>query len=120
MLDPASWYNNGYNIIVLVLHAYRTPEEFNALPAVSNDQGVAYNRARCKPVFKSYGKSAGCFDLGTSSDSLTDETSPEDPFYIGMMTNKNAGNPFHKYLVRYTSTILLIHTYRTNDGVYIV
>ena len=79
---------------------YRTPEP-SGLPPVSNDQGAAYNRIRSKPVFKSYGKSAGCFDLNvmTTSD-ITNDAASHDPFYIGMMTNKNAGNHFHKYLVR--------------------
>jgi len=50
-------------------------------------------------VFKQYGKSSGCFDISAMSaqDSIN-EKSLQDPFYAGMMTNKNAGNPFQKYL----------------------
>ena len=88
------------HVHIYCCYMYRTPEP-SGLPPVSNDQGAAYNRIRSKPVFKSYGKSAGCFDLNvmTTSD-ITDDAASHDPFYIGMMANKNAGNPFHKYLVR--------------------
>ena len=91
----------SYLFYIATSSTLRTSES-SVLPPLGNDQGVTYNRTRCKPVFKSSGKSAGCFDLSImTSDDITDEASSHDPFYIGMMTNKNAGNPFHKYLVRY-------------------
>jgi len=50
-------------------------------------------------VFKQYGKLSGCFDISAMStqDNINEESS-QDPFYAGIMTNKNAGKPFQKYL----------------------
>lgn len=93
--------------IYIVVVTCRSPQ-YSLLPSVSTNRGVSYNRVRCKPVFKPCGKSMGSIDFSIlTSDDITDETSSssEDPFYIGMMTNKNAGNPFHKYLVKYVTNL---------------
>jgi len=69
-------------------------------PITSYEQASTYSKkVKSRPVFKKYEKLSGCFNVSAmSTQDNVNEKSSQDPFYAGMITNKNAGNPFQKYL----------------------